>query len=219
MSSARVLRLIVGASLALSAAAPLMAQSSPSGSGGHGADTGGGNGNCRADAERLCPGDAGGMGRFAGCLQKHLSELSQGCLDSHPAWKAEAAQEAAAAKPAAPAADWRTLSADWGKACGSRLSKVCGKGKGEGALWACVDGHWSGWSKGCRRFAAAHDPWQRQCAGEAKAFCPGLAAPKLGACMIKRAQDLKDGCGQLALDYGQAQEQAGRKASPAPAAH
>jgi hypothetical protein len=44
---------------------------------------------CRADAERLCPGERPGGGRLAKCLKAHEDEVSIGCAKELKKVKAE----------------------------------------------------------------------------------------------------------------------------------
>ena len=44
---------------------------------------------CKADAERLCPGERPGGGRLAKCLKSHENEVSIGCAKELKKVKAE----------------------------------------------------------------------------------------------------------------------------------
>lgn len=96
-----------------------------------------GNGPCRQDIEKLCPGIKPGGGAFRDCLEKHATELSPACQDHLKQMKAGVAA--------------------WRQACQDDVQKFCAQvDPGRGNIKRCLHQHHDELSQTCKDQIAQH---------------------------------------------------------------
>lgn len=112
-----------------------------------------GNGPCRQDIEKLCPGTKPGGGAFRSCLEQHTSELSPACQDHLKQMNAKAAT--------------------WRQACQDDVQKFCAQvDPGHGNIMRCLHQHHDELSQTCKDQMAQH---RRSRGRRASAPTPGSA--------------------------------------------
>lgn len=96
-----------------------------------------GNGPCRQDIEKLCPGTKPGGGAFRDCLEKHATELSPACQERVKQMKAQVDT--------------------WRQACQDDVQKFCAQVEpGRGNIKHCLHQHHDQLSQTCQAQIAQH---------------------------------------------------------------
>jgi len=96
---------------------------------------GGGGGVCHADVVRLCASSMGQPGAVQGCLQEHLSELSEACRQQVEARGAQA----------------KGVGAQVRQSCADELGRFCPDvTKGSGGMMRCLRQHEAELGEACR---------------------------------------------------------------------
>lgn len=108
-------------------------------------------GPCRQDIQKFCPDAKPGGGAFRDCLEQHKAELSPACQ--------------------ARISEAKSRIADWRKACGADVQKVCSDVIGPRNLRQCLNQHRDQLSQSCQDQLAQHPGRQRQ-------HQPGAPAPQ-----------------------------------------
>jgi len=98
-------------------------------------------GPCRQDIQKFCPNATPGSGAFRDCLEQHKAELSPACQ--------------------ARINEAKSRIADWRKACGADLQKVCSDVVGPRNLRRCLSQHRDQLSPSCQDQLAKHPERER----------------------------------------------------------
>ena len=98
-------------------------------------------GPCRQDIQKFCPDATPGSGAFRNCLEQHKAELSPACQ--------------------ARISEAKSRIADWRKACGADVQKVCSDVIGPRNLRRCLSQHRDQLSQSCQDQLAQHPGRQR----------------------------------------------------------
>jgi|SRR5579862_2921954 len=109
-------------------------------------------GPCRQDIQKFCPDAKPGTGAFRDCLEQHKAELSPACQ--------------------ARINEAKSRIADWRKACGADVQKVCSDVIGPRNMRRCLNEHTDQLSQSCRDQLARHPGRERHHPHEAPTPAP-----------------------------------------------